>query len=132
MELSAGDMPVFSFPNNNLSKIDGFSPNCLRCFYFALDPSSIIIMRLLYNSVTRIIIAAKQYLFVFVCVEVLRPSQPNGVMSSAVSLPNQWLSWMRRLTGDQKVAGSTPAEVGNILSWLNPRPSGLQSDGASN
>ena len=25
---------------------------------------------------------------VFVCVEVLWPSQPNGVMSSAVSLPN--------------------------------------------
>ena len=24
----------------------------------------------------------------FVCVEVLRPSQPNGVMSSAVSLPS--------------------------------------------
>ena len=24
----------------------------------------------------------------FVCVEVLRPSQPDGVMSSAVSLPN--------------------------------------------
>ena len=24
----------------------------------------------------------------FVCVEDLRPSQPNGVMSSAVSLPN--------------------------------------------
>ena len=24
----------------------------------------------------------------FVCVEVLRPSQPNGVMSSVVSLPN--------------------------------------------
>ena len=24
----------------------------------------------------------------YVCVEVLRPSQPNGVMSSAVSLPN--------------------------------------------
>ena len=24
----------------------------------------------------------------FVCVEALRPSQPNGVMSSAVSLPN--------------------------------------------
>ena len=23
-----------------------------------------------------------------ICVEVLRPSQPNGVMSSAVSLPN--------------------------------------------
>ena len=27
-------------------------------------------------------------LVIFVCVEVLRPSQPNGVMSSAVSLPN--------------------------------------------
>ena len=25
---------------------------------------------------------------VFVCVEVLRPSQPNGVMLSVVSLPN--------------------------------------------
>ena len=24
----------------------------------------------------------------FVCVAVLRPSQPNGVMSSAISLPN--------------------------------------------
>ena len=29
---------------------------------------------------------SQYYLFVFV--EVLRPSQPNGVMSSAVSLPN--------------------------------------------
>ena len=27
-------------------------------------------------------------MMIFVCVEVLRPSQPNGVMSSAVSLPN--------------------------------------------
>ena len=31
------------------------------------------------------------YLF-FVCVEVLRPSQPNGVISSAVSLPNHTLT----------------------------------------
>ena len=29
----------------------------------------------------------------------------------------RWLSWMRHPTGDQEVAGSTPAEVGNILSW---------------
>ena len=29
----------------------------------------------------------------------------------------RWLSWMRRPTGDQEVAGSTLAEVGNILSW---------------
>ena len=28
----------------------------------------------------------------FVCVEVLRPSQPNGIMSSAVSLPNHTLT----------------------------------------
>ena len=28
----------------------------------------------------------------------------------------RWLSWMRRQTGDQEVVGSTPAEVGNILS----------------
>ena len=28
-----------------------------------------------------------------------------------------WHSWMRRPTGDQEVAGSTPAEIGNILSW---------------
>ena len=26
---------------------------------------------------------------------------------------------MRGLTGDQEVAGSTPAEVGNILSWID-------------
>ena len=26
--------------------------------------------------------------YICVCVEVLRPSQPNGVMSSAASLPN--------------------------------------------
>ena len=31
----------------------------------------------------------------------------------------RWLSWMRRPTGDQEVAGSTPAEVSNILSWRN-------------
>ena len=28
------------------------------------------------------------FLISFVCVEVLQPSQPNGVMSNAVSLPN--------------------------------------------
>ena len=30
----------------------------------------------------------QKMLVMSVCVEVLRPSQPNGVMSSAVSLPN--------------------------------------------
>ena len=39
-----------------------------------------------------ILVSALLYVFramcVFVCVEVLWPSQPNGVMSSVVSLPN--------------------------------------------
>ena len=37
----------------------------------------------------------------------------------AFTVPSRprWLSWIRRPTGDQEVAGSTPAEVGNILSW---------------
>ena len=32
----------------------------------------------------------------FVCVEVLQPSQPTGVMSSAVSLPNHTFSPLKR------------------------------------
>ena len=35
-----------------------------------------------------IINTSKLLIILFVCVEVLKPSQPNGVMSSAVSLPN--------------------------------------------
>ena len=36
----------------------------------------------------------------FVCVEVLRPSQPNGVMLSAVSLPNhRFLGRLSPLSG---------------------------------
>ena len=31
--------------------------------------------------------------YLFVYVEVLRPSQPSGVMSSAVSLPNHTFTW---------------------------------------
>ena len=34
-----------------------------------------------------------------------------------VSSQPGWLSWMRHPNGDQEVAGSTPAEVSNILSW---------------
>ena len=33
------------------------------------------------------VMAQTRFTILFVCVEVLRPSQPNGVMSSAVSLP---------------------------------------------
>ena len=35
----------------------------------------------------------------FVCVEVLRPCQPNGVMSSAVSLPNHTFTGFSPLSG---------------------------------
>ena len=40
-----------------------------------------------------------------------------GRSPSSDSRP-RWLSWMRRPTGDQEVAGSTPAEVSNILLWI--------------
>ena len=50
------------------------------------------------------------YLLWYICsglsVQILR----------VISRP-RWLSWMRHPTGDQEVAGSTPVEVGNILSW---------------
>ena len=36
----------------------------------------------------RVLCASDLMLVGFVCVEVLRPSQPNGVMLSTVSLPN--------------------------------------------
>ena len=39
----------------------------------------------------------------------------TGSAMSAASRP-RWLSWMHSPTGDQEVAGSTPAEVSNILS----------------
>ena len=40
------------------------------------------------RTIYAILIYKEPLYFQFVCVEVLRPSQPNGVMSSAVSLPN--------------------------------------------
>ena len=48
-------------------------------------------------------------------------NRKEGNDQVSIQLPNTfrpwWLSWMRRPTGDQEVAGSTLAEVGNILSW---------------
>ena len=38
-------------------------------------------------------------------------------MSHARESRPRWFSWVRLPTGDKEVAGSTPAEVGNILSW---------------
>ena len=40
------------------------------------------------NFFTLTLLAPNSFDDLFVCVEVLWPSQPNGVMSSAVSLPN--------------------------------------------
>ena len=48
----------------------------------------------------------------FVCVEVLRPSQPNGVMLSAVSLPNHMFTgqaWSsKRLTSIVHILSQEP------------------------
>ena len=93
----------------------------------------------------------------FVCVEVLQPSQPNGVMSSAVSSPSHKFTGQayssKRLTSivhilspetdncPSWISGRERMTVENI-SWsistkecrrgLNPRPPGLQSDSTSN
>ena len=96
----------------------------------------------------------------FVCVEVLRPRQPNGVMSSAVSLPNHtftgqalsskrltsivhipspetdncpsWISGRERMTVENISWSISTKECCRPRRGLNPRPPGLQSDGASN
>ena len=54
-----------------------------------MDPNNSVIKRLWCASIHKepayVFFFNKKY---FVCVMVLWPSQPNGVMSSAVSLPN--------------------------------------------
>ena len=95
----------------------------------------------------------------FVCVEVLLPSQPNGVMSSAVSLPNHtftgqaqsskrltsivhillpetdncpsWISGRERMTVENISWSISTKECCQPRRGLNPRPPGPQSDGAS-
>ena len=58
----------------------------------------------------------------FVCVEVLRPSQPNGVMSSAVSLPNHTFTGLakfsKRLTS---IVHILSPETDNCPSWISGR-----------
>ena len=95
-----------------------------------------------------------------VCVEVLWPSQPNGVISSAVSLPNHtftgqawsskrltsivhilspetdncpsWISGMERMTVENISWSISTKECRRPRRGLNAQPPGLQSDGASN
>ena len=49
------------------------------------DPSRLACTLMLFDQNCCLLIFSE----LFVCVEVLRPSQPNGVMSSAVNLPNR-------------------------------------------
>ena len=61
-----------------------------------------------------LIFARKQDLtFLAKCLHYFMSKRSGSVV---ISRP-RWLSWMRRPTEDQEVACSTPAEVGNILSW---------------
>ena len=88
----------------------------------------------------------------FVCVEVLRPSQPNGVMftgqaksskrlTSSVHILSpetdncpSWISGRERMTVENISWSISTKECCRPQGWggLNPRPPGLQSDGASN
>ena len=58
----------------------------------------------------------------FVSVEILRPSQPNGVMSSAVSLPNHTFTGQakssKRLTS---IVHILSPETDNCPSWISGR-----------
>ena len=80
-----------------------------------------------------------------VCVEILRPSQPNGVMSSAkrltsimhILLPetdncHSWISGRERMTVENISWSVSTKECCRPWRGLNPRPPCLQSDGASN
>ena len=62
------------------------------------------------------------YKCLFVCVEVLRPSQPNGVMSSTVSLPNHTFTGQakssKRLTS---IVHILSPETDKCPSWISGR-----------
>ena len=48
----------------------------------------------------------------FVCVEVLWPSQPNGVMSNAVSLPNH--TFISRGSSSSSSSSSSRSSIGIV------------------
>ena len=94
----------------------------------------------------------------FVCVDVLQPSQPSGVMSCAVSLPNHtfttkstkwltsivhilspetdncpsWISKRERMTVENISRSISTKECCQPVQGLNLRPPGVQSDSTSN
>ena len=56
------------------------------------------------------------------CVEVLRPSQPNGVMSSAVSLPNHTFTGQAKSSkGLISIVHILSPETDNYPSWISGR-----------
>ena len=72
----------------------------------------------MHSAVIRVNTVCCGYSLVFVCVEVLRPSQPNGVMSSEVSLPNHTFTGQaqssKRLTS---IVHILSPETDNCPSW---------------
>ena len=90
------------------------------------------------------------FVCLFVCVEVLRPSQPNGVMSSMISLHNHTFTsrnWQLPFLNQQKEENDRRKYFmidlyermlltgggggGGVRGGFNPWPPGLQSDGCS-
>ena len=59
---------------------------CVALFCIAIH--CIALYYVVLNRITLHSIVLHCVIYLFVCVEVLRPSQPNGFMSSTVSLPN--------------------------------------------
>ena len=58
----------------------------------------------------------------FVCVEVLRPSQPNGVMSSAVSLPNHTFTGQAQSSKQlTSILHILSPKTDNCPSWISRR-----------
>ena len=65
-----------------------FHANCLHWIQFAWNAKSCFLWKI--RKIFQNVVCWKFYpmCYLFVCVEILWPSQSNGVMSSVVSLPN--------------------------------------------
>ena len=77
-------------PENKAQSRQWVGPGSLRPTKFKMQPSAGKVMATVFwdaQGVIMLYFPAKRKVCLFVCVEVLRPSQPNGVMSSTVSLP---------------------------------------------
>ena len=108
---------VFSFPDDNLSKYQWIFTKLGMCIdiveiWFGIANGQISSIFDSYLPMT----------FPYFCFRMItwvniNGFSPNLVRALILCGRPRWLSWMRRPTVDQEVAGSTPAEVGNILSW---------------